>query len=251
MRSHRFPFLAALILICAVSIHAKDTTQQLIVDLKFMPQEGVHSSTADLTSSMTEHPVTLQIEDARGGADALVIGEGTNDDDHLFPIRASTDPRQFVATATEQIVTSWGLKTGAAADRTLLVRLTRFYVNEGNKAVGSVYAAEVKIAYKLSDKSGKALFEAATSGTAHRYGRARSISNCNEVLSDALKEAVANALSDSALQTAWASGKSGAAASTQKESVEERLKKLDELLQKGLITKEEHQKRRAEILKEI
>ncbi len=246
---------AATLIAFAVSAFAGDSTKELVVDLKFIPQEGVHSTSADLAPSMIEQTVALTIEDGRGQADPLVIGDGTNDDDKNFPIRASADPKQYAAAAAEQIVTSWGLKTAKAADRQLAIRLMRFYVNEGNKAVGSVYASEVKVTYKLSDKNGKPLYEGATSGTAHRYGRARSAANCSEVLSDAFKEAVANTLSDSVLQSAWASGKGTVASTTAsapaKESVEERLKKLDDLLQKGLITKEEHQKRRAEILKEL
>lgn len=252
---HRSVIFAATLLACAVSVTARDSTKELVVDLKFAPQEGVHASSADLAPSMIERTVAVTIEDGRGQADPLVIGDGTNDDDKPFPIRASTDPKQYAAAAAEQIVTSWGLKTATPADRQLVIRLMRFYVNEGNKALGSVYASEVKVTYKLSDKNGKALAEGAASGTAHRYGRARSAQNCSEVLSDAFKEAVANTLSDSVLQSAWASGKGTAASTTAstpaKESVEERLKKLDDLLKKGLITKEEHQKRRAEILKEI
>ncbi|MEK6373049.1 MAG: YajG family lipoprotein [Acidobacteriota bacterium] len=247
--------IAATLIACAASVIAGDSTKELVVDLKFAPQEGVHASSADLAPSMIERTVALTIEDGRGQADPLVIGDGTNDDDKPFPIRASTEPKQYAAAAAEQIVTSWGLKTATPADRQLVIRLMRFYVNEGNKALGSVYASEVKVTYKLSDKNGKALAEGAASGTAHRYGRARSAQNCSEVLSDAFKEAVANTLSDSVLQSAWASGKGTAASTTAsapaKESVEERLKKLDDLLKKGLITKDEHQKRRAEILKEI
>jgi hypothetical protein len=246
---------AAGVIACAVSVNAADSTNQLVVDLKFAPQEGVTATSAELAPSMMERTVALKIEDGRGQPDPLVIGDGTNDDDKPFPIRARTDPKQYAAEAAQQIVSSWGLKTANPADRVLLVRLTRFYVNEGNKAVGSVYAAEVKVAFSLTDKGGTKLFEGTTSGSAHRYGRARSAANCNEVLSDALKEALASTLSDPTLQNAWASGKPAAIAASAsapaKESVEERLKKLDDLLKKGLITKEEHQKRRAEILKEI
>jgi hypothetical protein len=249
---HRSVIFAAILIACAVPVTAADSTAALVVDLKFIPQEGVHASSADLAPSMIEKTVALTIEDGRNQADPLVIGDGTNDDDKTFPIRASTEPKQYAAAAAEQIVTSWGLKTAKPVERQLVVRLMRFYVNEGNKAVGSVYASEVKVTYKLSDKGGKPLAEGAASGTAHRYGRARSAANCSEVLSDAFKEAMANTLSDAVLQSAWASGKGTAAApEPEKESVEERLKKLDELLKKGLITKEEHQKRRAEILKEI
>ena len=131
----------------------------------------------------------------------------------------------------------------------------RFFVDESNKAVGSVYASEVKFTYTLEDGKGKRLTDGAASGSAHRYGRARSADNCNEVLSDALKEAYAEVLSDPRVEDAWVSGKStggsGGGSTAKPESVEERLRKLDDLLKKGLITKEEYDKKRAEILKDV
>jgi len=57
-------------------------------------------------------------------------------------------------------------------------------------------------------------------------------------LSDALKEAYSNVLGDQTLQAAWISGKPGAASSKEVETPEERLRKLDDLLKKGLITKD-------------
>jgi hypothetical protein len=72
----------------------------------------------------------------------------------------------------------------------------------------------------------------------------------NEVLSDALKEAYSNVLSDQPLQSAWVTGKPAGKA-VPAESAEERLRKLDDLLKKGLITKDEYQTKRAEILKDM
>lgn len=58
------------------------------------------------------------------------------------------------------------------------------------------------------------------------------------------------------MQTAWSSGKGSAKggssqSSTPSKSVEERLKDLDALYKKGLIKKEEYDRKRAEILKDI
>jgi uncharacterized lipoprotein YajG len=241
----------------ALTVSARDSRKELSVDLKFAPQEGVASNSPDLTPSVMEKAITIHVEDARGG-DAAVIGQGTNDDDAAFSIRASSDVVAFVADSAKQVADGWGVKVADSADRVLTLRLMRYFVDESNKALGSVYAAEVKVAYVLSDKSGKKLMEGSTSGSAHRYGRARSAENCNEVLSDSLKETFANVLSDSRLQEAWASGRaatgtasSSTSASAPAESAEERLRKLDDLLKKGLITKEEYNKKRAEILKDI
>jgi hypothetical protein len=119
-----------------------------------------------------------------------------------------------------------------------------------------MYASEVKLSWILAAANGTKLAEGAGSGSAHRYGRARSADNCSEVLSDALKEAFGDVLASQNLQTAWTSGTaaagSGAAASSQdKGSVEERLRQLDDLYKKGLITKEDFEKRKAEILKDV
>lgn len=234
---------------------ARDTRRELSVNLRFAPQEGVQTNSPDLTAAMLERAVALRFEDGRGG-DALEIGQGTNDDDQRFPIVASTAVLPYLSDTLTQVTADWGLKVEPSADRVLKLRLTRFFVDESNKAVGSVYASEVKVTFTLEDGGGKRLMDGAASGSAHRYGRARSGDNCNEVLSDALKETFANVLSDPRLQEAWVSGKSsgggsGAAGAAEPESVEERLRKLDDLLKKGLITKDEYNKKRSEILKDV
>ena len=241
-------------MLVALAAFARDTRRELSVNLKFAPQEGVDSHSPDLTAGMMERAVALRVEDGRGG-DATEIGQGTNDDDRHFPIVASTDVLPYIAETLTSVADDWGLKVDAkAADRVLKIKLMRFYVDESNKAVGSVYASEVKVTYTLEDGKGTKLMDGAASGSAHRYGRARSEDNCNEVLSDALKEAFAEVLSHPRLQDAWVSGKAAGGSgggSSKPESVEERLRKLDDLLKKGLITKEEYDRKRAEILKDV
>lgn len=235
----------------ATSARAKDLT----VNLKFVPQEGVQSESPDLPPTMLERSYELRVEDGRSAADALTIGKGTDDDDHTFPINAGSDIVGYVKETLRQLSESWSLKTAEPKERVLTLKVTRFFVEESNKAVGSMYSSEVKLAWTLTDAKGTQLAEGAGSGTAHRYGRARSGDNCSEVLSDALKEAFSDVLATQSLQTAWTSGKASGSASSaapsDKSSVEERLRKLDDLLQKGLITKSEYDKKRAEILKDV
>jgi hypothetical protein len=245
-------FVVVMLMFVAVAAFARDSRRELSVNLRFAPQEGVQTNSPDLTAGMLERAVTLRFEDGRGG-EALEIGKGTNDDDQHFPIVASTEVLPHLSETLTSVAADWGLKVEDPADRVLTLRLTRFFVDESNKAVGSVYASEVKVTFTLEDESGTRLMDGAASGSAHRYGRARSADNCNEVLSDALKETFANVLSDPRLQEGWVSGKSsgGSSGASKPESVEERLRKLDDLLKKGLITKEEYDKKRAEILKDV
>lgn len=244
----------ALALVVPISSFARDSRQELTVNLKFVPQEGVQSNSPDLPAAMLERPFELRVEDGRSSENPLTIGQGTNDDDKVFPINAGSDVVAYVREALQQVASGWGLKRDEPKQRILTIRVTRFFVDESNKALGSVYAAEAKLSYVLADAGGKRLAEGVGSGEAHRYGRARSADNCGEVLSDALKEAFGDALSNTELQAAWGSGKAaapGAAQTAPKESVEERLRKLDDLLKKGLITKEEYNAKRAEILKDV
>jgi hypothetical protein len=99
--------------------------------------------------------------------------------------------------------------------------------------------------------AGDRLAELNSSAEANRYGRSRSAENCNEVLSDSLKEAFATALSDRKLQAAWTSGKATQEQPAEDESTEGRLRKLENLYKKGLITKEEYEAKRAEILRSV
>lgn len=226
----------------------------LIVDLRFSPQETIPADSVAFPQSLLDRSVDIRVHDSRIQADARILGEGTDDDDRSFPIRATADVVQFVADVIGHLADSQALKKASPADRQLNILVTRFAVNESNKAVGSTYAAEVHLAYTLKDAEGKTLTEGAATGLANRYGRARSAANCSEVLSDALKEAFIEVLADGNLQSAWMSGKPSSGPSQSpvgKESVEARLKKLDDLLEKGLITKEEHTAAREKILKDL
>lgn len=243
-------FVALLLFVCAPLASARGNLKELTVPLKFAPQEGVHSSTADLSPALLDQSVEIRVEDARKLTDLLVIGSGTGGDDKQFPIRADREVRAFLQETLVQVATEWSLKQAKPAARVLTIQITGFDVDESNKAVGSMYSTDVKLAFSLADASGRVLATGVGSGSTHRYGRAHSPDNINEVLSDALKEAFANVLSDQTLQTAWASGKAAQGAAPA-ESVEDRLRKLDDLLKKGLITKEEYQKKRAEILKDV
>ena len=253
--THSRRFAIALILGSVASLtYARGNLKELTVPLKFTPQQGVHSTSADLPPALLNQAVEIRVEDARKLDDPLVIGQGTGGDDKLFPIRADHDVIAFIQEMVTGVGKEWSLKQEHPAARTLILQVTRFYVDESNKALGSVYGTEVKFAFTLKDAHGKTLAEGMGTGTAHRYGHAHSPENITEVLSDALKEAYANVLADPGLQKAWISGTGSSAGTTishPAESAEERLRKLDDLLKKGLITKAEYDKKRAEILKDM
>ena len=251
--THGRRFAIVLILGAFASLaFARGNLKELTVPLKFIPQEGVHTTDVDVTPAMLKQAVDLRVEDARKLDDPLVIGHGTGGDDKLFPIHADHDVIAFIQEMVTGLSKEWSLKQEHPAARMLILQVMRFDLDESNKALGSIYAGEVRLGFILKDARGKRLAEGTGSGSAHRYGHAHSVENINEVLSDALKEAYANVLADKGLQTAWASGTgAGNASAHAADTAEERLRKLDVLLKKGVITKPEYDKKRAEILKDM
>lgn len=183
------------------------------ITLRYAPQESVGTSVPTLTMGISDVPLRLSIGDARTITDPAVIGDSTDDDDRVWPIRATSD---LVGWANEVLLKNageWGIRVSDSAPLQLQGTLMRFMVNESNKAVGSVYNADIRVGFRLLDAQGQTLWEGNAAGDATRYGKSRNEDNVNEVLSDAIKEAYATALGDPALQNAWL-GKSGPIAST-------------------------------------
>ena len=136
------------------------TPKELVVNLKFKPQEGVHSSSANIPPSMLDKSVDIRVEDGRGESEPVKIGQGTGGDDKTFPIKSATDIKPFIDETLESVAKSFGLKVSEkSGDRVLVITVTRFYIDETNKALGSVYSSEVKLAYTLKTSGGKTLAE--------------------------------------------------------------------------------------------
>jgi hypothetical protein len=173
------------------------------ISLRYAPQESVGSSSAILLPGITDRTVKLSIAEGRAGDDPAVIGDSSDDDDRVWPVRASNDVIAWANEVLKKNAVDWGIKTSDSAPLTLAGKLTRFRTLESNKAVGSTYNAEVQLAFTLADAQGRTLWEGAAAGDATRYGKSRSAENTNEVLSDAIKEAYANLFNDAGLQNAW------------------------------------------------
>ncbi|HEX3130720.1 MAG TPA: hypothetical protein VH394_25515 [Thermoanaerobaculia bacterium] len=173
------------------------------ITLRYSPQESVGTSVPTLMLGVSDIPVRLSIEDGRTIADPAVIGDSTDDDDRVWPVRAATDLLGWANEVLLKNAGEWGIRVSDSAPFQLKGSLLRFMVNESNKPVGSVYNADIRVAFRLLDSRGNLLWEGNAAGDATRYGKSRNEDNVNEVLSDALKEAYATALGDTGLQNAW------------------------------------------------
>jgi hypothetical protein len=179
------------------------------VTLRYSPQESTHATTPDLPPSLLNGPVDVLFEDARPATDKDVIGEVV-DDDKKSAITAS-GVADYAKKALFDNVAGWGIKVTPGAPRVLTVKLVRFFVSENPKAIGAMFGSEVRALVSYADHK-KVLWEGTATGTTHRYGK-KNEENVNEVLSDAIKEAYANAFSDTGLAQAL-SGRAPAMAAT-------------------------------------
>ncbi|HXU46218.1 MAG TPA: hypothetical protein VN783_11885 [Thermoanaerobaculia bacterium] len=193
----------ALALCLAAGTARAEKLGPLNVTLRFVPQESVGSDNPTFEAGISDRPVQVRIEEGRTIADLAVIGESTDDDDKVWPIRATNDPIAWANEVLAKTAGDWGIRVSADAPLALTGKLTRLRATESNKAVGSVYNADVQVTFQLADAKGRLLWEGAASGDATRYGKARSADNVNEVLSDAVKEAYANVVAETKLQEAW------------------------------------------------
>lgn len=211
-RSWPLAVILATLLPAAAAAARKENTP---IPLTYTPTNQVAASSAAPTAEIRAVPAALLITDERALPDKSVIGNRTDDDDRRSEVRASSDVATFVQRALTKQARDWTFAIAEAADAGVLLvgRITRFQLEETNQAVGASYGADVTLDFELRDRSGTKKAAGTYQGDATRYGKAFSAQNTNEVLSDALAEAFANALSDSAIRAAWAGDGAAATAS--------------------------------------
>lgn len=191
-----------LILTLLVALAAPSWAKKLNpnVELDFRPQQAVAGAEANVTPNMLKRPVTVRVEDLRPGDELSDIGTRTDDDDRKHTLHAVNEVQPFVQATVDELLEEWGIRNEEGADLVLEISLVRFSVLETNQAVGATYNATVRFAAELS---GAAEWSGGATGDATRYGKKFSNANVNEVLSDALLEALAALVSEEGLHEAW------------------------------------------------
>jgi hypothetical protein len=203
MNGKRWQIAAATAVLALAGAAVAQERGSFDIVLRFVPQENVDVSMPTLPPGVRERPLKLVYEDARPVSDKVVVGDSSDDRDVISPIRAANDVATFGEQVLRRNADQWAIRLAPDADLTLAVRLTRFFVSERKRPIGSTYTAEAQVAFTLADARGRPLWEGAAAGDAARYGRSRSADNCNEVLSNAIKEAYADLFSNVGLQGAW------------------------------------------------
>lgn len=190
--------VAALLVALAAPASAKKNDPN--VELDFRPQQAVGGVEVQITPDMLRQPVSVTVEDLRPGDDPADIGTRTDDDDRKHTLRAVDKVQPYLASVVEELLHEWGIQTQDDANLSLNVIFVQFSVLETNQALGATYQANVRISAELT---GAAEWSGGASGDATRYGKKFSNNNVNEVLSDAVLEALASLLSNPGLHEAW------------------------------------------------
>ena len=124
-----------------------------------------------------------------GRAEREKIGENRENSPPV-PILADSSPTEFVRAALVEQLKNSGVKVAEgsdAADFTLAVTLTRFWAEESPN-----YDAQVMLAAEVRTRGGAAVWSGTASGHDGTFGRSLSAENYQQVLSNALVNAIAS-----------------------------------------------------------
>lgn len=104
-----------LLLVLAVSPLSAKELGPFNITLRYAPQESTGSSVPTLMMGISDRPVKVSISDGRTISDPAVIGDSTDDDDRVWPIRAASD---VVAWSNEVLLKNageWGVRVAEDA----------------------------------------------------------------------------------------------------------------------------------------
>jgi hypothetical protein len=199
-RSSLLPRLFVLSWVALSPAAAKEN--RTAVDLDYVPRQIVGA--VDL-SALEGVPVALRLTDRRGLDDPARIGTRTDGRDRVHELRATEDLSWFLTDAMARILESWQIQVRKSATLKLDIEINSYEAQETNRAAGADYEAVVRLGLRLSEAD-RELWKGGVSASASRYGKKFSNDNVNEVLSDALLEALASVMATPELQDAWSRG---------------------------------------------
>jgi len=156
----------------------------------------------EMTALLTAGPLTLDLTDARTETDLAVVGAQREKGNDVYLWRTAQPVGAAVQAMAAQVLETWGVKVAPEAEFGLNLSLTHYSVTEKSETFGSTYVADVRMKVALVDRAGGTLWTGEASGTAKDPGVDGRASMCNEVLSIALRSALAHALSSVTLETA-------------------------------------------------
>lgn len=148
----------------------------------------------ELSASLTAGPITVEVTDARGAGDPAVVGAQRAKGEDVYLWRTDQPVGPTVRNLVAQVLSGWSVPVAPEADFALKLALTSFYVKEKSEMFGSTYIADVHFHVSFVDRAGNVVWTGEAAGTEKQQGPDERAAICNEVLSGALRQALAQAL---------------------------------------------------------
>ena len=155
-----------------------------------------------VSAAIAGKSVKLQLADARHAAEPDVVGSQHEKETEIYLWRSKGAVAPAVQAIAGQVLREWKIRTAADADLELSLELEKYWVDEASVTFGSAYTADVAIAAKLVDRAGQVVWTGRGTGTAKRTAVDGRASTCNELLSLALRDALAGIVAAPSGETA-------------------------------------------------
>lgn len=189
-----------LVAVIAFSIAAAAGPARSIV-LERASEKAVAAPANASASPLRGRIAKIDVADGRHVEDPQVIGGQKERGKLLYAWRATNPVAPAVAESIRTALTRWGIRVDSGGALDAAFRLDEYRVDEISETFGSRYQASVKLHASLLDPAGGVLLERDVAGTAKKSGPDRRESLCNEVLTRALDDALAQFAASASVET--------------------------------------------------
>jgi hypothetical protein len=156
----------------------------------------------EMTALLTAGPLSLEVIDARSVDEPSVVGAMRERGENVYVWKSGKPVAGAVRELAARLLRDWQVRVAPEAEFGLKLSLTSYYVTEKSETFGSTYMADVRFDVAYVDRAGSPLWTGEAAGSARNAGVDARASMCNEVLSVALRAALAKAMSSVSLEAA-------------------------------------------------
>ena len=195
--------LALTLLLCLTGVAQAKKKSLEGVPLQWRPTDELGDYEAIDLSDVSSVTVEVRpFEDTRDNPELIAENREDEDEGKILRVTTPDDVGEWCSERVAWIMDQFGVETAAeGGDVVLKGEVKRFFVIETN-----LYDSDIGLKLTVEDRSGNVLFVGLFGGSASRFGRSYKADNYYEVLSDAMIEAVHDALSNEKFMQALAGG---------------------------------------------
>ena len=228
------PVLAAFALSAALPVLAAPSRP---ITLARAEGKDPNGAAAAIASAWNGKTVAVFVSDKRTGTDPAIVGKQQLKDKLLYEWKAAQPVPDAVRAMAEQTLKSWNVTIAADAPARIDLEIRTLYVDEVPATFGSTYRGEVELRGTVFDPDAVRHAPRTVRGVGKRSGPDRRAKLCNEALTLALEDSLAQLLAPPAAKPEVEPESVAAAAEPPHvgpASAEEMLKDLVRLKDEGL-----------------